>query len=101
QFLLGVLSMMYEEDFEVPAFKEVEVHTTDLDRYTGTYYSKELPIDISVFHDKGILYAQGTDQPALPLEPYDTHKYQFDQVGVKLEFLPESNQMIFKQGGMV
>lgn len=101
QFLLGVLSMMYGEDFEVPVFKEIEVNTADLDRYTGTYNSPELPIDISVFHDKGVLYAQGTDQPALPLEAYDTHKYQFEQAGVKLEFLPESNQMIFKQGGMV
>ena len=92
---------MYEEDFEMPLFKEVEVNTANLDMYTGTYISQELPIDISVFHDKDILYAQGTDQPALPLEAYDTHKYQFEQAGVKIEFLPKSNQMIFKQGGMV
>ncbi|MEG1025301.1 MAG: serine hydrolase domain-containing protein [Flavobacterium sp.] len=101
QFLLGVLSMMYEEDFELPIFKDVEVTRANLDMYAGNYSSPELPIEISIFYDQGILYAQGTDQPPLPLEVYDTHKYQFEQADVKLEFLPDSKQMIFKQGGMV
>jgi len=101
EFLLGVLSIMYEENFEMPTFKKVVVTPENLDMYSGTYSSPELPIEILIFHDKDILYAQGTDQPALPLEAYDIHKYQFEQAGVKIEFLPKSHQMIFKQGGMV
>lgn len=101
QFLLGLLSIMYEEPFDLPTFKTIEVSVAEMDTYTGTYSSPQLPIKIMIFHDKGVLYAQGTGQPALPLEPYDVKKFQFEEAGVQIEFQPEKNIMIFQQGGMV
>lgn len=100
QLLLGVLSVMYEEPFEFPVFKEMKVSTKEMDQYAGTYSSPELPIKIQVSHHKGILYLQGTDQPALPMEAYDTNKFQLEEVGVKVEFPADHKTMIFKQGGM-
>jgi D-alanyl-D-alanine carboxypeptidase len=99
QLLLGVLSIMYEEAFELPSFKEVNISTEKMKQYTGTYSSPELPIKINVTHKKGKLYAQGTGQSTIPLEAYDDNKFQFDQIGVKMEFLPDGQSMIFKQGG--
>lgn len=101
QFLLGVLSIMYQEPFDFPSFKTVEVSIEEMNKYVGTYSSPQLPIKIVILNDKGVLYAQGTGQPALQLDPYESKKFQFEEAGVKIEFLPESNIMIFKQGGMV
>ena len=100
QLLLGILSVMYEEPFEFPVFKEMKVSTKEMDQYAGTYSSPQLPIKIMVSHRKGILYLQGTDQPALPMEAYDTNKFQFEEVGVKVEFPADHKTMIFKQGRM-
>jgi len=100
QFLLGVLSIMYEEPFDLPIFKTIEVSTEEMDKYAGTYGSPELPIKIKIFRDKDVLYAQGTGQPAFPLDPYDNNKFQFEQAAVTIEFLPDGNSMLFKQGGM-
>ncbi len=100
QLILGVLSVMYEEPFEFPVFNEITISKTEMDRYSGTYTSPELPIKIMVSHRKGILYLQGTGQPTLPMEAYDTNKFQYEEAGVKVEFLPDGQTMIFKQGGM-
>jgi len=100
QFLLGVLSIMYEEPFDFPTFKTIEVSTREMDKYAGTYGSPQLPIKIKIFHDKGVLHGQGTGQPAFPLDPYDNNKFQFEQAGVTIEFLPDGTRMMFKQGGM-
>ncbi|WP_300662409.1 serine hydrolase domain-containing protein [Fluviicola sp.] len=100
QLILGVLSIMYEEPFEFPEFKDVKVSAKEMDQYTGTYTSPELPIKIAVNHKDGVLYIQGTGQSPLPVEAYDTNKFQFEEAGVKIEFLADHKTMIFKQGGM-
>lgn len=100
QFLLGVLSCMYEEPFGFPEFNQVAVSAEELDQYVGVYSSPELPIKITVSHEKEQLYLQGTGQPAIPMEAYDKRKFQFEKAGVKVEFVPESNIMHFQQGGI-
>ncbi len=100
QLILGVLSVMYEEPFEFPVFNEIKVSKTEMDRYSGTYSSPELPIKIVVSHSKGVLYLQGSGQPTLPMEAYEPNKFLCDEVGVKVEFLPDGKTMVFKQGGM-
>lgn len=99
QTILGVLSLMYEEPFDFPIFKEVQVSKNEMDKYSGTYSSPQLPIKIAVSNDKGILYLQGTGQSILPFEAYDTNKFQFEEAGVKIEFLADNKTMIFQQGG--
>jgi len=44
---------------------------------------------------------QGTGQPAFPLEAYDENKFRFEQAGLTIEFIPEDNKMILRQGGGV
>lgn len=100
QFLLGVLSCMYEEPFDFPEFNQVVVSAAELDQYVGVYSSPELPIKITVSHQKEQLYLQGTGQPAIPMEAYDNRKFQFERAGVKVEFVPETNTMHFQQGGI-
>ena len=46
------------------------------------------------------LIAQGTGQPAFPLEAINKDIFKFDQVGAKFEFNPTKNTMILFQNGM-
>ncbi|MNY45276.1 hypothetical protein D3C86_1803670 [compost metagenome] len=99
--ILGVLSIMYEEPFELPSFQKVEVAAEELDRYTGTYASTKPAIKLAISNKKGTLYGQVSGQRAIPFEAYDKNKFQFEEAGVQLEFLPDGNTMIFKQSGRV
>lgn len=100
QFLLGVLSIMYEEPFELPVFTTLKLDARLLETYTGTYGSPDLPIKVVVTLAEGVLYAQGTGQPIFPLEAYEENKFKFEAAGAAFEFLPKKNTVLLYQGGM-
>lgn len=101
EMILGVLSILYEEPFELPSFKTVEVAAEELDRYTGTYASTKPAIKLAISNKKGTLYGQVAGQGAIPFVATDTNKFQFEEAGVQIEFLPDGSTLIFKQSGMV
>jgi hypothetical protein len=43
--------------------------------------------------------AQGTGEPAIPFDATEKDKFEFLRAGIKLEFKPAENQMIYSQGG--
>lgn len=98
-FIAGILSIMYEEPFTFPVFKDIALTAKDLDRYSGLYSAPGFPLQIQISHTEGLLTAQGTGQPAFPLEVIDHHIFQFEQAGVQMEFLPDKDIMILHQGG--
>ena len=49
---------------------------------------------ITITKDGNTLIAQGTGQPAFPLEATDKDKFKFDQAGAKFEFNPTGKKMI-------
>lgn len=99
QFILGILSLMYEVPFELPNFTEYKATPEQLSTYSGTYSSPQFPLKVTISQSAGILYAQGTGQPAFPLDATAQHKFSMEEAGLKLEFKPESNSMILQQGG--
>jgi len=99
QFILGVLSLMYEKPFEMPDFTEYKVVPGLLSQYDGTYSSPGFPLKVTISHDGETLYAQGTGQPSFALESAGLHKFSMEEAGLQLEFKPESQVMILKQGG--
>lgn len=99
-FAIGFLSSLYGKAYTFPGFKEISLKPEDLDKYAGVYSNPDLPIKITISKEGSMLMAQGTGQPSFPLTAYDADKFEFDQAGVKFEFKPASNSLIFHQGGM-
>jgi len=96
---LAVLSAIYGKPFSIPEFKTFNVSAEDLEKYSGIYSSTQLPMKITVTNENNTLKAQATGQSAFPLEPTDKHKFKFDLAGIVMEFNPDDNTMILKQGG--
>jgi len=99
--LIGCLSVVYGEDYELPVFTDaLEVTSDELNKYLGTYSSPQLPIKIAITQKGNTLIAQGTVQPELPLVAAGIHIFQYEGVDLVLEFKPDENKMLLKQMGM-
>ena len=98
--LLGALNIYYGKEYILPEFKlSIKLKSEDLDQYLGVYSSSTNPLKITISKDSTVLIAQATGQSSFPLEAYELHKFKFDPAKIKLEFIPEENKMILKQGG--
>ena len=98
--LIGVLSIYFGRDYKLPEFTEpLQVTSEALDQYLGVYSSADFPLKVTISKDGSTLMAQATGQPSFALEAYEPDKFQFDQAGVKLEFIPKDDTMILRQGG--
>ncbi|WP_127844684.1 serine hydrolase domain-containing protein [Psychroflexus aestuariivivens] len=96
---IAVLSAVFDKPYEIPEFTTYEVGLEDLERYLGVYSSVEFPLNITISMNNETLVAQATGQSAFPLEATAEHKFEFKQADVVLEFKPETQSMILKQGG--
>ena len=96
---IAVLSAVYDKPYEIPVFRRYNLNSEDLDKYLGVYSSKQIALKITITKDGNTLIAQGTGQPAFPLEATDKDKFKFDQAGAKFEFIPTDKKMILFQGG--
>ena len=96
---IAVLSAVFNQPYEIPAFKTFELPSADLDQYLGIYSSKDIPLKITVIKNDTTLMAQATGQSAFPLDASDKNIFKFDQAGIILEFIPANKTMILKQGG--
>ncbi|CAD7799646.1 Putative penicillin-binding protein PbpX [Chryseobacterium aquaeductus] len=99
-FVIGVLSMLYNENYEYPKLNNQKVSRSELKKYEGDYSSKDIPLGLKIFVKDDALFAQGTDQPEFPLEFTEKDQFKFDKAGVKIIFLPESKQLKLVQGGV-
>ncbi|GAA4158599.1 serine hydrolase domain-containing protein [Chryseobacterium ginsenosidimutans] len=87
------------KDFEMPSFKTLEVPENELQKYVGTYSSKDIPLKINIFIKDKKLMAQATGQGAFPLEATSNTRFKFDTAGIVVEFFAAKNQFIIIQGG--
>ncbi len=99
--LVDLLSIYFErEDYKLPTFETISLEEAVLEQYIGTYKSSNFPLDIKVFIENGALKAQATGQGAFPLNSSGEHKFEFKRAGIKVEFQPSENLMLFNQAGM-
>lgn len=96
---IAVLSAVYGKPYEIPVFTTYNLSPQDADKYLGVYASRQIPLKITITKEGNTLIAQGTGQPAFPLEATGKDKFSFDQAGAKFEFNPEDKSMILFQGG--
>jgi D-alanyl-D-alanine carboxypeptidase len=94
-----VLSAIYNKPYEIPEFKNINLTSEELDRYSGVYSSAQIPLKITVTKSNLSLIAQATGQSAFPLEATGKDIFRFEQAGIVMEFNPTEKKMILKQGG--
>jgi D-alanyl-D-alanine carboxypeptidase len=88
-------------DFSIPDFKEIKVDVNILKSYEGVYASKDMPLKITIKEEEGKLSAQATGQSSFLLTSKSNTQFTYSIAGIVLDFNPEKNQMILKQGGGV
>lgn len=99
--MIGALSITFGEAYEIPAFMPaVEVAVSQLKVYEGTYGAAGFPLSIRIFVQDGVLKAQATCQPAFALEAFEKHQFRFEPAGVEIEFVPDQEKLMLKQGGV-
>ncbi len=97
--LIGMLSIYFGMPYTLPEFKTVVVKPGDLDQYTGTYASTQIPLKITITKDVNVLFAQATGQPAFALTASGPGEFSFDAAGIRLIFDPANGKMTLKQSG--
>ncbi|MGD9993657.1 MAG: serine hydrolase domain-containing protein [Salinivirgaceae bacterium] len=96
---IAVLSAVYNKPYDIPEFLSFDVSPEALDNYVGTYVSEQVPLKITISKNKLALMAQATGQAAFPLEATAKDKFKFEQAGIEMEFNPDENTMLLRQGG--
>ena len=96
---IAALSDCFDKPFTLPSFYAVELTSADLDKYLGSYANPEIPIKISITKDFLSLIAQATGQPSFTLELIGKDSFEFSPAGVEIQFIPQKNLLILKQGG--
>jgi CubicO group peptidase (beta-lactamase class C family) len=96
---IAALSDCFDKSFSLPSFYAVALTSADLDKYLGSYANPEIPIKISITKDSLSLIAQATGQPSFTLELIGKDSFEFSPAGVEIQFIPEKNLLILKQGG--
>ena len=99
EILIVVLSACFDRPVDIPDFKEIKLEPEVLNLYIGDYTSKEMPIAIKVFEEKGVLKAQATGQGSFNLTPETEHVFSFKTAGIVISFDPLNKAMKLQQGG--
>ena len=85
--------------YEIPSFNTIVIKSKDLDQYLGEYYSAELPLKIKITKTNNTLVAQATGQNSFKLVPTGNNKFEYEEAGIKLEFILTEAKMILHQNG--
>lgn len=100
EVFLGIINLVYDQEYEYPKFTELKkIPEKELQKYEGTYYSKDLKVDLKIFIKDENLFAQLADQPSFPLEYSEGDKFKNDNIGVEIAFAPEKKQLNLIQNG--
>lgn len=99
QIMIGVLSIYFGKDYQIPSFVTINIDPKELDKYTGEYISDQIPLKITVSKHNNTLRGQATGQPFFPLEAFAENKFRFEPAGIEIDFEPSKGEMILKQGG--
>lgn len=101
----GMLSAVYDSSYLVPDFNRqtVKISDTVLQRYAGTYFSKDFPLKIFVRSENGQLIARATGQGPFGLKALSETEFFFEDAGINLRFAQGAdgkwNVMHFDQKG--
>jgi hypothetical protein len=72
--------------------------SADLDKYVGTYSTKQIPIKITFTKEGNELQAQGEGQPKFTMTFKEKDTFIFEEAGIEVKFDTTKNEMTLKQG---
>ena len=103
-FLIGVLSICFNLDYEIPKFYSFDVPIETLKEYAGDYHCAMLKTDFVISQEGAVIVGQVPEQPSFALEAKSETTFNYDPAGVVLEFKRnisnKVDQFILKQSGM-
>jgi CubicO group peptidase (beta-lactamase class C family) len=99
EILITLLKAAFGKPFDLPDLKTYNVQPGDLKKYPGLYSTSLLPLKIKISIRGNELWAQATGQSAFPLQAKSRHIFVYPPAGIKIEFIPQKQQMILKQAG--
>jgi len=97
--LEGVLSISFGKEYDFPDFTNYIISDNDLDKYLGVYSSSTSSYKLIFTKNNGMLLCTPTDQPSLPMEAFDRHRFRFSPSDLVIKFIPEADKIIVSQGG--
>ncbi len=97
--LEGILSISFGKEYDFPDFTNYKISDNDLDKYLGSYSNSISSYKLIFTKKNGMLLYTPTDQPSLPMEAIDRHKFRFSPLDLNIEFIPKEDKIIVSQGG--
>lgn len=96
---IACLSWANNKPFEIPNFKTFTYTDAELDKYTGTYTTPEIPVSFIIAKKDNNLTAQASGQNAFPLESSEKNIFKFSPAGITITFNPEAKNFLILQHG--
>ena len=100
KILVNALGLYFNKEFIIPTFKKaIVLKSKDLDVYLGDYSGPEFPLEVSVIKRDNLLVIKAKGQPEFVVEPYELHKFRFEQAEIYFTFIIKDKKLIVNQGG--
>lgn len=93
--MIGILSIYYKIPYPFPSFEKLDKKL--IEKYIGTYASKDIALKIKISEKEGELFGQATGQPSFPLTLKDKNTFVFSQAGLEIIF--DEKSLLLLQGG--
>jgi D-alanyl-D-alanine carboxypeptidase len=99
KFTQQLYATILDPNATLPEFPQVSFGPGELDRFTGVYGAAEAPIKLTISVREGYLLAQASGQEPFVLEATDKTSFQFEQIGLAIDFHVEESALVLRQGG--
>lgn len=96
--LLAALNSRFGREWKLPDLTERDISEELMRKYTGTYTSTQIPLQLTVENVGGKVAIQLTGQPQSVLEATAAHTFELKAVGAVFIFDPDQSQVTLKQG---
>jgi D-alanyl-D-alanine carboxypeptidase len=96
--LLAALNSRFGREWKLPDLTERVISEELMHKYTGTYTSTQIPLQLTVENVGGKVAIQLTGQPQSVLEATAAHTFELKAVGAVFIFDLDQSQVTLKQG---
>lgn len=96
--LIAALSNYFNKPYKI-IFEPFKPNPADLEQYLGEYTSLSYPGTIAITKNNTNIQANFSDDSVLPIEPVEKNIFENLWEGNKIEFKPDTEEMIFEENG--
>jgi D-alanyl-D-alanine carboxypeptidase len=96
--LIAALSNYFNKPYKI-IFEPFKPNPEDLEKYLGDYTSLSYPRTIAITKNNANVLANFSDESVLSVEPVEKNKFENLWEGNKIEFKPDTKEMIYEENG--